>query len=123
MVSTASLAKFAALISNPARAGMLRALMNNHAMTSTELAVSAGISPQTASGHLVRLSAECLLRVEKRGRYRHYRLASHEVSLMLQGLMQAAATLSDKRRKLRRGREVGRSDLAGPPSRVTRRRR
>ena len=99
MVSIASLAKLAALVGNPARAGMLMALMDGRALTATELARAAGIAPQTASGHLVLLSAARLLAIEKQGRRRYHRLACQEVVLMLERLMQVAANLSDKRQK------------------------
>jgi DNA-binding transcriptional ArsR family regulator len=59
MVTVASLAKLAALVGNPARAGMLMALMGGRALTATELAHVAGISPQTASGHLGQLCRAC----------------------------------------------------------------
>ena len=43
MVTVASLAKLAALVGNPARAGMLMALMGGRELTATELAQVAGI--------------------------------------------------------------------------------
>ena len=48
--------KWPALAGDPARAGMLHALMDGRALTATELARVAGITPQTASGHLARLT-------------------------------------------------------------------
>ena len=42
----------AALVGDPARANMLTALMNGRALTASELAQEAGITPQTASSHL-----------------------------------------------------------------------
>ena len=45
MVSTASLAEVAALVGDPARAGMLTALMDGRALTATELAQVAGVAP------------------------------------------------------------------------------
>jgi len=52
MASNARFAAIAALAGDPARAGMLHALMNGRALTASELAHVAGIAPQTASGHL-----------------------------------------------------------------------
>ena len=95
-VTVGSLAKLAALVGNPARAGMLMALMGGRALTATELAHVAGISPQTASGHLGQLSNGRLLCIEKQGRHRYHRLASHGV-LMLKELMHVA-TVSEARR-------------------------
>ena len=55
MTTAASLAATAALVGDPARASMLGALLGGRALTATELAVIAGVTPQTASGHLGRL--------------------------------------------------------------------
>jgi DNA-binding transcriptional ArsR family regulator len=97
MVTIASLAKLAALVGNPARAGTLMALMGGRELTATELAKVAGISPQAASGHLGQLSTGSLLCIQKHGRHRYHRLASQEVAFMLKGLMRLA-TVSDKPR-------------------------
>ena len=76
MASNAAFAEVANLAGDPARAGMLHALMDGRALTATELARVAGITPQTASGHLARLTAGGLVTVEKQGRHRYHRLAS-----------------------------------------------
>jgi len=52
MTTTAMFAEIAALAGDPARATMLNALMDGRALTATELASVAGVTPQTASGHL-----------------------------------------------------------------------
>ena len=49
MASNAKFAEVAALAGDPGRAGMLHALMDGRALTATELARVAGITPQTAS--------------------------------------------------------------------------
>lgn len=92
MVTTAALAETAALIGDPARANMLLALLDGRALTATELARAAAITPQTASGHLARLAAAGLLAVEKQGRHRYHRLASPAVARMLEGMLAIAAT-------------------------------
>jgi DNA-binding transcriptional ArsR family regulator len=51
MTSNAIFAEIAALAGDPARAGMLHALMDGRALTASELARVAGIAPHTASGH------------------------------------------------------------------------
>ena len=94
MVSTASLAEVAALVGDPARAGMLTALLDGRALTATELAQVAGVAPQTASGHLARLSTAGLLTVAKQGRHRYHRLASPEVARMLEGMMEVAVGIA-----------------------------
>lgn len=108
MASNAAFAEVASLAGDPARAGMLHALMDGRALTATELARVAGITPQTASGHLMRLTAGGLLAVEKQGRHRYHRLASPAVARMLESIMQVAADTAPPRRKA----FVGPRDLA-----------
>jgi DNA-binding transcriptional ArsR family regulator len=91
MASNARFAEVASLAGDPARAAMLHALMDGRALTATELAHAATIAPQTASGHLARMTTAGLLGVEKQGRHRYYRLASPAVAQMIEGIMQVAA--------------------------------
>ena len=84
VTTTANAAK---LIGEPARAQMLIALFSGRAMTATELAHSANISPQTASSHLSQLLKGKLLTLEKQGRHRYYRIASADVAAALEALM------------------------------------
>ena len=100
MASNAMFAEIAALAGDPARASMLHALMDGRALTATMLSRVAGISPQTASGHLNRLTAAGLLSVERQGRYRYHRLASLSVARMLETIMQVAAELEPDRARL-----------------------
>ncbi len=100
MVSNALFAEVAALSGDPARAGMLHALMDGRALTASELARAAGITPQTASGHLNRMTAVGLLSVEKQGRHRYHRLAAPSVARMLESIMQVAAELAPDRKRL-----------------------
>ena len=100
MVNTAMFAEIAALAGDPARAGMLHALMDGRALTASELARVAGIAPQTASGHLARMTAVGLLHVEKQGRHRYHRLASPAVAQMVEGIMQVASGLGSARPRL-----------------------
>ncbi len=81
------IAATAALLGDPARANMLAALMDGRALTAKELAFAAHVTPQTASGHLAKLSDGGLLAAEKQGRHRYYRLASPLVGQMLEGVM------------------------------------
>lgn len=78
--------RIAAAIGEPARARMLYSLMDNHARTSTELAVVGEVSPSTASVHLHRLAAERLVTVRVQGRHRYYRLGGADVAQVLEGL-------------------------------------
>jgi DNA-binding transcriptional ArsR family regulator len=97
MASNAKFAEVAALAGDPARAAMLHALMDGRALTATELAHVAGITPQTASGHLARLAAAGLVAVEKQGRHRYHRLASRAVAQMMESIMQVASGLGTMR--------------------------
>jgi DNA-binding transcriptional ArsR family regulator len=103
MASTAMFAEVAALAGDPARAGMLHALMDGRALTASELARTAGITPQTASGHLARLTTAGLLAVEKQGRHRYHRLASPAVAQMMESIMQVASDQEFARAPIRVG--------------------
>lgn len=100
MTTNAKFAEVAALAGDPARAGMLHALMDGRALTATELARVAGIAPQTASGHLTRMTRAGLLSVEKQGRHRYHRLASAAVARMVESIMQVAANLDPEPRRI-----------------------
>ncbi|HUC16882.1 MAG TPA: helix-turn-helix transcriptional regulator [Acetobacteraceae bacterium] len=92
MFATApSIAEVAALVGNPARANMLTALLDGRAATAGELAQAAGVSPQTTSGHLAKLTEARLLLLSKQGRHVYYRLASPLIGRMLEGIMAVAA--------------------------------
>ena len=81
----------ASLVGDPARANMLTALMTGRALTASELAHQAGITPQTASSHLSKLETGGLIEQEKQGRHRYYRLADPDVAGVLEGLAGLAA--------------------------------
>src|SRR5262249_31287235 len=108
MASKAMFAAVASLVGDPARAGMLHALMDGRALTASELARVAGVTAQTASGHLARMTEIGLLRVEKQGRHRYHRLASPAVAHMMESIMQVASDLEPVRPRL----SVGPRDAA-----------
>ena len=91
MLTTSGLAEAASLIGDPARANMLTALIDGRALTAAELARAAGVTPQTASGHLAKLTSVGWLAVERQGRHRYHRLASPAVAHMLESIMSVAA--------------------------------
>jgi DNA-binding transcriptional ArsR family regulator len=97
MASHARFAEVAALAGDPARASMLHALMDGRALTASELARAAGIAPQTASGHLAKMTAAGLIVVQAQGRHRYHRLASPAVARMVESIMQVAANLEPAR--------------------------
>ncbi|WP_311135444.1 ArsR/SmtB family transcription factor [Yoonia rosea] len=85
------IARIAALIGDPARANMLTALMTGKALTATELAAEAGVTLQTASGHLAKLLDGQLVQVRKQGRHKYFALAHADVGAALEALMGLAA--------------------------------
>jgi DNA-binding transcriptional ArsR family regulator len=80
------IAMVASLVGDPARSNMLSALMTGRALTASELAHQAGITPQTASSHLAKLEIGGLIELEKQGRHRYYRLSGPDVASVLEGL-------------------------------------
>jgi DNA-binding transcriptional ArsR family regulator len=95
------MAELGALIGDPGRASILAALVDGRALTATELAAIAGVAPQTASGHLAKLTQANLLALEKQGRHRYYRVASPLVGGMLESIMTVAAVQLPARRSPR----------------------
>jgi DNA-binding transcriptional ArsR family regulator len=91
-------AEAAALMGDPARANILAALMDGRAWTAKELAFAAGVSAQTTSGHLARLTEGGLLTVVAQGRHRYYRLAGEAVARAVEALMTVAVEAAPRRR-------------------------
>ena len=91
------IALVASLVGDPARSNMLTALMSGRALTASELAQEAGVTPQTASSHLAKLEAGGLVEPEKQGRHRYYRLTGPDVAGVLEGLMGLAARVGHLR--------------------------
>ena len=91
MVSTNQIAAIGALVGDPARAAILTILVFIGALTASELARVAGVTPQTASSHLSLLVGADLIEVRKQGRHRYHRLARTEVARMLEGIIQIAS--------------------------------
>ncbi|MBO1909246.1 helix-turn-helix transcriptional regulator [Microvirga sp. 3-52] len=81
------IASVAALPGISAWANILTALMDGRALTVSELAEAAGVTIQTASGHLSKLDAANLLTAEKQGRHRYFRLSDPDVAQVLEALM------------------------------------
>lgn len=103
-MSIPQLAEIAALIGGPARANILTALFDGRALTATELAFAAGVTPQTASGHLAKMMQAGLLSVVKQGRHRYFRLATPQVAQMLESII-AVASMTPPRLRPRTKRE------------------
>jgi DNA-binding transcriptional ArsR family regulator len=80
------IAEAASLIGDPARANILLSLMDGRALTATELSLVAGVSAQTTSSHLAKLSEAGLVKMERQGRHRYFRLASPQVAHAIEAL-------------------------------------
>jgi len=93
------ISQMAGLLADPGRAAMVWALMDGSARPAGELALIAGLSASSASGHLARLSEGGLLAVETRGRNRYYRLAAPEIGVAVEAL--ASASLASRPPRLR----------------------
>ncbi len=90
MITVNALSEVAALMGDPARASMLQLLMDGRAHTASDLAHTAGVTAQTASGHLARMVEANLLVARAQGRNRFYRLASGDVAHAMESLMALA---------------------------------
>jgi DNA-binding transcriptional ArsR family regulator len=108
MASHAKFAEVASLAGDPARVAMLHALLDGRALTASELARVAGITPQTSSGHLARMVSAGLVAVQKQGRHRYHRLASQAVAQMLEAIMLVASDIEPASRQF----SVGPRDAA-----------
>ncbi|WP_423195659.1 MULTISPECIES: ArsR/SmtB family transcription factor [unclassified Cupriavidus] len=84
------ISQLAGLLADPGRAAMLWALMDGSARPAGELALIAGLSASSTSGHLSRLSEGGLLAVETRGRNRYYRLSTPEIGVAIEALASAS---------------------------------
>lgn len=91
MSNPLDVASIASLVGDPARANILVALLDGRALTASELAYAASVSPQTTSGHLGKLTQSNLLTSLQQGRFRYYRLANPHVARMLESIMNVAA--------------------------------
>jgi DNA-binding transcriptional ArsR family regulator len=87
-------------LSDPAREAMVGALSDGKAMPAGELALAAGVSPQSASAHLQKLVDARVLSVWSQGRFRYYRIADDNVASLIENLVDLAARAEqfDRRR-------------------------
>jgi DNA-binding transcriptional ArsR family regulator len=102
MISGAMIAEIAALAGDPARANILTALLDGRAMTATELAYAARVTPQTTSAHLAKLTDAGLITATPSGRHRYFRLASPKVAQMLESIVAVAGDNRPRFRPLSR---------------------
>lgn len=89
-----NISAIASLIADPSRAVFMEALLDGRALPAGELAYMAGVTPQTASNHLAKLVEGGLLVVERQGRHRYYRLASHDIAFLIETMASIAPPVS-----------------------------
>src|SRR6266850_405396 len=105
------LARIAGLFADPARARILRTLIDGTLRPAGELAFAANISAQSASAHLAKLVEGGLLELQAQGRHRYFRIANPEVAGAVESLGSLGETLrpgsprsaSTSRRRATRG--------------------
>jgi DNA-binding transcriptional ArsR family regulator len=90
-----AVSKIAAMIGEPARARILVSLLDGSTRTGAELAITAGVSPSTASVHLGRLEAAHLIQAHREGRNCYYGLSGSHVARVLKDLNAFAEGPSD----------------------------
>jgi DNA-binding transcriptional ArsR family regulator len=90
MITGPIIAEIAALVADPARATMVSALLDGRALTASELASAAQVTPQTASTHLAKLTEASVLSVVRSGRHRYFGLVSPTVADMIDGIVAVA---------------------------------
>jgi DNA-binding transcriptional ArsR family regulator len=86
MDGDADIASIGALVADRGRARILLALGDGRALPASVLADEAGVAASTASAHLSRLVKGGMLRVERHGRHRYFRLAGPEVGELIEAL-------------------------------------
>jgi DNA-binding transcriptional ArsR family regulator len=90
MHGDADIASIGALVADPGRARILLALGDGRALPASVLADEAGVAASTASAHLSRLVKGGMLRVERHGRHRYFRLAGPEVGEFIEAVARIA---------------------------------
>src|SRR6266478_4068603 len=88
-------------LGDPAREAIVSALSDGKAMPAGELALAAGVSPQSASAHLQKLVDAKVLSVWSQGRFRYYRIADEDVASLIESLVNLAARTENAGRKHR----------------------
>jgi DNA-binding transcriptional ArsR family regulator len=81
-----AITRLAGLIGEAGRIQMLTALLDGNAHSASQLAMSAAVSPQTASSHLAKLLSGDLIISERNGRHRLFRLKNAGVAAAIESL-------------------------------------
>jgi DNA-binding transcriptional ArsR family regulator len=96
----------ASLLADPTRAAIVLALMDGRSRLAKQLALDAGVTPQTASLHLRKLVAARMLAWESHGRFKHFRLSGAEVADAVEALCQLGPDAMPGRVLTRAAREI-----------------
>jgi DNA-binding transcriptional ArsR family regulator len=87
------IARIAELLADPARAKILRTLIDGTLRPAGELAYAANISAQSASAHLAKLVHGGLLIAQPQGRHRYFRLANAQTADAIESLGSLSAAI------------------------------
>jgi DNA-binding transcriptional ArsR family regulator len=98
------IAATAALLGDPKRAALIELLFGGEAYPASVLAARAGISAQTASVHLAKLSSSGLVASARNGRHRLYGLSNQTVAAAIEAL--AAISIVQPIQSLRQSDEL-----------------
>lgn len=93
--------RLACLLADASRARMLCALMYNKRLTASQLAITAGLSPQSTSNHLAKLIHYRVVAFDKMGRNRYYRLYNSLIAQAIESMMVATYADSDFQERLK----------------------
>src|SRR4030095_10048344 len=96
-MSELDIARVARLIADPARARILRTLIDGTMRPAGELAFAANISAQAASAHLAKLVKGGLLALEPQGRHRYFRIAAPQVADAIESLGSLSMQVAPRR--------------------------
>jgi DNA-binding transcriptional ArsR family regulator len=81
-----AIAALGSLLADTGRSAILLALLDGGSLAAGELARAAGVSPQSASAHLAKLTAGGLVSARSEGRCRFYQLRNARVAYALEAL-------------------------------------
>src|SRR6266704_2331374 len=98
-------ARIASLLADPARARILRTLIDGTMRPAGELAYAGNISAQSASAHLAKLVDAGLRSLEAQGRHRYFRIASAEVADAIESLGSLSMAVRPRSEERRVGKE------------------
>jgi DNA-binding transcriptional ArsR family regulator len=91
-MNVTSIVRIAGLIGEAGRIQMLTALLDGNGHSASELAITAAVSPQTASAHLSKLLSGGLVVSERQGRQKLFRLKNHDIAVAIEALGALAHT-------------------------------